>query len=59
MWCNSSASGAVPMQVSVPASVLPHDDSDPIAVLPVYAEGELGVLSTWVLNLELDICLDI
>jgi len=47
------------MQVWAPASVLPHADSDPIAVLPAYVESKLGVLSTWVLNLGLDICHDI
>ena len=34
------------------ASILPFDDPDPILVLPVYADSELGVLSTWVGDLE-------
>jgi len=37
-----------PMQVWVSASVLPYDDPDPIRTLPVYADHELGVFSTWV-----------
>jgi len=37
-----------PMQVWVSASVLPYDDPDPILVLPVYADREMGVQSTWV-----------
>jgi len=41
-----------PMQVWVSASVLPYDDQDPILVLPVYADSELGVQSTWVGDLE-------
>jgi len=41
-----------PMQVWVSASVLPYDDPDPIRVLPVYADSELGVASTWVGDLE-------
>ena len=41
-----------PMQVWVSASILPYDDPDPILVLPVYADSELGVLSTWVGDLE-------
>ena len=34
------------------ASILPYDDPDPILVLPVYANSELGVSSTWVGDLE-------
>jgi hypothetical protein len=34
------------------ASILPYDDPDPILVLPVYADSELGVSSTWVGDLE-------
>ena len=41
-----------PMQVWVSASILPYDDPDPILVLPVYADSELGVSSTWVGDLE-------
>jgi len=41
-----------PMQVWVSASILPYDDPDPILVLPVYADSELGALSTWVGDLE-------
>jgi hypothetical protein len=41
-----------PMLVWVSASVLPYDDPDPILVLPVYADSELGVSSTWVGDLE-------
>ena len=37
-----------PMQVWVTASVLPYDDPDPIRTLPVYADHELGVSSTWI-----------
>lgn len=37
-----------PMRVWVTASVLPYDDPDPIRTLPVYADHELGVSSTWV-----------
>ena len=37
-----------PMRVWVSASVLPYDDPDPIRTLPVYADHELGVFSTWV-----------
>ena len=33
-------------------SILPFDDPDPIVVLPVYADSELGVFSTWVGDLE-------
>jgi hypothetical protein len=40
------------VQVWVSASILPYDDPDPILVLPVYADSELGVLSTWVGDLE-------
>ena len=36
-----------PMQMWVSASILPYDDPDPILVLPVYADSELRVLSTW------------
>ncbi|MCJ7825575.1 MAG: hypothetical protein MUP44_11800, partial [Anaerolineales bacterium] len=41
-----------PMQVWVSASILPYDDPDPILVLPVYADSELGVSSTWVGDLD-------
>jgi hypothetical protein len=41
-----------PMQVWVSASVLPYDDPDPILVVLVYADSELGVQSTWVGDLE-------
>lgn len=41
-----------PMEVWVSASVLPYEDPDPIMVLPVYADSELGVQSTWVGDLE-------
>jgi hypothetical protein len=41
-----------PMQVWVSASVLPYDDPDPIQVLPVYADSELSVASTWVGDLQ-------
>lgn len=41
-----------PMEVWVSASVLPYEDPDPILVLPVYADSELGVQSTWVGDLE-------
>ncbi|TET38105.1 MAG: hypothetical protein E3J69_01955 [Anaerolineales bacterium] len=41
-----------PMQVWVSASILPYDDPVPILVLPVYADSELGVSSTWVGDLE-------
>jgi hypothetical protein len=41
-----------PMEVWVSASVLPYDDPDPILVLPVYADSELGVKSIWVGDLE-------
>ena len=41
-----------PMQVWVSASVLPYDDPDPIGVLPMYADGEFGVSSTGVGDLE-------
>ncbi len=34
------------------ASILPYDDPDPIVVLPVYADSELGVSSTWVGDLD-------
>ena len=34
------------------ASVLPYDDPDPIVFMPVYAESELGVQSTWLGDLE-------
>ena len=36
------------------ASVLPYADPDSILVLPVYADSELGVQSTWVGDLEAD-----
>jgi hypothetical protein len=36
-----------PMRVWVTASVLPYDDPDPILTLPVYADYQLGVTSTW------------
>jgi len=36
-----------PMQVWVTASAVLYDDHDPIRVLPVYAESELGVSSPW------------
>ena len=36
-----------PMQVWVTASVVFYDDHDPIRVLPVYADSELGVSSPW------------
>ena len=35
-----------------PASILPYEDPDPILVLPVYADSELGVSSTWVGDLD-------
>lgn len=41
-----------PMEVWVSASVLPYEDPDPILVIPVYADSELGVQSTWVGDLE-------
>jgi hypothetical protein len=41
-----------PMQVWVSASVLPYDDPDPIQILPIYADSELGVASTWVGDLH-------
>ena len=41
-----------PMQVWVSASVLPYDDPDPIQILPVYADSELGVASTWVGDMQ-------
>jgi hypothetical protein len=41
-----------PMQVWVSASILPYGDPDPILVLPVCADSELGVSSTWVGDLE-------
>ena len=41
-----------PMHVWVSVSILPYDDPDPILVLPVYADSELGVSSTWVGDLE-------
>ena len=37
-----------PRDVWVAASVLPYDDPAPILSLPVYADAELGVFSTWV-----------
>jgi len=37
-----------PREVWVAASVLPYDDPAPIVSLPVYADAELGVFSTWV-----------
>jgi len=49
---NSTSEPWFPMQVWVSASVLPYDDPDPIVVLPVYADNELGVSSTWVGDLE-------
>ncbi len=41
-----------PMHVWVSASILPYDDPDPILVLQVYADSELGVSSTWMGDLE-------
>jgi hypothetical protein len=41
-----------PMEVWVSASVLPYEDPDPIYILPVYADSELGVQSTWVGDLK-------
>ena len=38
--------------VWVSASILLYDDPDPIVILPVYADSELGVLRTWVGDLE-------
>jgi len=40
------------VQLWVSASILPFDDPDPIVVLPVYVDSELGVSSTWVGDLE-------
>ena len=40
------------MQLWVSASILPFDDPDPILMLPVYADREFGVSSTWVGDLE-------
>ena len=36
----------------VSASVLPYEDPDPIRILPVHADSELGVSSTWLSDLE-------
>jgi hypothetical protein len=41
-----------PMRVWVSAPILPYDDPDPIMVLPVYVDSELGVSSTWVGDFE-------
>ncbi len=49
---NSTQEPWFPMQVWVSASTLPYDDPDPILVLPVYEDSELGVSSTWVGELE-------
>ncbi|MCJ7694728.1 MAG: hypothetical protein MUO40_04800, partial [Anaerolineaceae bacterium] len=47
---SSTQEPCFPMLVWVYASILPYEDPDPILVLPVYADSELGVLNTWVVG---------
>ena len=44
---SSTQEPCFPMLVWVYASILPYEDPDPILLLPVYADSELRVLSTW------------